>query len=102
MWILIGIAIFVYVLGYGIGYEKGHKDGVDLICEMNHDYMRNYLNDYCNDRSSCTDCPLNAPEFNCGLGFGFSKIDSDDMDIIPDEELERYYDEVISKASCKH
>lgn len=98
MWIVIGVAIFVYVLGYGIGYEKGHKDGVDLICGMNHDYMRNYLNDYCNDRSSCTDCPLNAPEFNCGLGFGFSKIDSDDMDIIPDEELERYYDEVISNG----
>lgn len=54
------------------------------------DHMRDYLDRFCEGRL-CSGCPLESNEYKCGCGYSFKKAADWDMKIIPDEELERYY-----------
>ena len=54
------------------------------------DHMRDYLARFCEGRV-CEACPLGSNEYKCGCGYSFKKHADDDWKIIPDEELERYY-----------
>ena len=54
------------------------------------DHMRDYLARFCEGRV-CEGCPLESNEYKCGCGYSFKKAADWDMKIIPDEELERYY-----------
>lgn len=55
------------------------------------DNMRDYLARFCEGRV-CEACPLGSNEYKCGCGYSFNKAADWDMKIIPDEELERYYE----------
>lgn len=56
------------------------------------DDMRGYLEWFCMGRR-CDGCPLHTGEFKCGCGYSFKKATVWwDMKIIPDEELEKYYE----------
>lgn len=55
------------------------------------DHMRDYLARFCEGRV-CEACPLESNEFKCGCGYSFKKSADWDIRIIPDEELEKYYE----------
>lgn len=55
------------------------------------DHMRDYLARFCEGRV-CEACPLESNEYKCGCGYSFKKATDRDVRIIPDEELERYYE----------
>lgn len=63
-------------------WEEKEKDRLD--------HMRDYLARFCEGRL-CKGCPLESNEFKCGDGYSFRRRDQFDTRIIPDEELERYY-----------
>ena len=62
------------------------------------DHMRDYLARFCEGRV-CKGCPLESNEFKCGCGYSFKKATNWDMKIIPDEELERYYEK--ARGCCR-
>lgn len=64
-------------------WEEKEKDRLD--------HMRDYLARFCEGRL-CKGCPLESNEFKCGCGYSFKKSADWDMRIIPDEELEKYYE----------
>lgn len=64
-------------------WEEKEKDRLD--------HMRDYLARFCEGRL-CKGCPLESNEFKCGYGYSFRKFADDDWKVIPDEELERYYE----------
>lgn len=55
------------------------------------DHMRDYLDRFCEGRV-CEACPLGSTKYKCGCGYSFKKATVWDSKIIPDEELERYYE----------
>lgn len=64
-------------------WEEKEKDRLD--------HMRDYLARFCKGRL-CKGCPLESNKFKCGCGYSFRRRDQFDTRIIPDEELERYYE----------
>jgi len=63
------------------------------------DHMRDYLARFCEGRV-CKGCPLESNEFKCGCGYSFKKATNFDMKIIPDEELEKYYEKARRCGTC--
>ena len=63
------------------------------------DYMRNYLARFCEGRL-CEKCPLGSDEYKCGNGYSFKKATVWDSKIIPDEELEKYYEKARGCGTC--
>ena len=63
------------------------------------DHMRDYLARFCEGRV-CKGCPLESNEFKCGCGYSFKKATNFDMKIIPDEELEKYYEK--ARGCCRN
>lgn len=55
------------------------------------DHMRDYLARFCKGRV-CEACPLGSTKYKCGRGYSFKKATAWDSKIIPDEELEKYYE----------
>jgi hypothetical protein len=68
-------------------YKKWQKEK-----EQNEiDRMRDWLSDFCRGRV-CAGCPLESKEYKCCCGLSFRKFDRSDDNIIPDEDIKRYYE----------
>lgn len=49
--------------------------------------MRKELDDFCSLQNTCSNCPLDTPEFHCGRGFSF---ESDNHPVSNDEVKKAY------------